>query len=203
MIPQNGFRTQEALPQGALPQEESESDFDHGQRSAPAARGKWARAGVPHKGWRVLDIDDLEEPSQVCGMCEFAMVRYIHTVVHPEYPDELEVGCICASHMVEGYNAREAEEPLRRTASRRTRWLKRKWRTSERGNSFVNTRDGFHVVVWQNGDRSWGGRVEDRSRGGEIVSRRKYQTESQAKLASLRAIEVLKRGRAAGESSHG
>lgn len=33
-------------------------------------RGKWSEATVPHKGWSCVGVDDLEEPSQVCEMCE-------------------------------------------------------------------------------------------------------------------------------------
>lgn len=26
-------------------------------------RGKWSKAGVPHKGWHCVDIEDLGEPA--------------------------------------------------------------------------------------------------------------------------------------------
>jgi hypothetical protein len=60
--------------------------------------GKWRRPGVPHKGWQCIDIEDLEEPCHVCEMCEVQIVRYVHTMFHPDY-GTLEVGCICAGYM--------------------------------------------------------------------------------------------------------
>jgi len=59
-------------------------------------RGKWSEATVPHKGWSCVGVDDLEEPSQVCEMCESVDIRYVHYMEHPDYPATLAVGCVCA-----------------------------------------------------------------------------------------------------------
>ena len=32
--------------------------------------GKWAQAGVPHKGWVCEDIEDAGAPDFTCQMCE-------------------------------------------------------------------------------------------------------------------------------------
>jgi len=42
------------------------------------ATGKWSQAGVPHRGWTCVDIDDLGEPSATCEMCETQEIRYVH-----------------------------------------------------------------------------------------------------------------------------
>ena len=39
--------------------------------------GKWSQAGVPHKGWIWVDIEDLGEPSATCEMCETQEIRYV------------------------------------------------------------------------------------------------------------------------------
>ena len=65
--------------------------------------GKWSEAGVPKKGWNCIGIDDLEEPSQTCEMCGTAEIRYVHYMQHPDYPEELAVGCICAENMEQDY----------------------------------------------------------------------------------------------------
>ena len=66
-------------------------------------RGKWSQTGVPHRGWACVGIEDLEEPAQFCEMCESVEIRYVHLMEHPDYPETLGVGCICAEHMEEDY----------------------------------------------------------------------------------------------------
>ena len=57
-----------------------------------ASFGKWSQAGVPHRGWTCIGVDDLEEPDHICEMCEHAEVRYVHVMTHPDYEGELLVG---------------------------------------------------------------------------------------------------------------
>ena len=113
--------------------------------------GKWSEPSVPHKGWSCVDTEDLGEPSHTCEMCEFAECRYVHYMEHPDYPQVLGVGCVCAEHMEEDYVApREREKRMRSRASRRSRWLSRQWRTSGKGNPSLNS-DGYNIVVYQTG----------------------------------------------------
>jgi len=44
-----------------------------------------------------------------------------------------------------GRPSREADFKIGRAS--RSRWLSRSWRTSPSGNNFLNTQDGFNVVV--------------------------------------------------------
>ena len=75
------------------------------------SHGNWGRPGVPHKGWVCVAVDDLGHPDHVCQMCQKELVRYVHTMAHPDYPDRLDVGCVCAAHMCEGYDAKRAAPP--------------------------------------------------------------------------------------------
>lgn len=43
-------------------------------------RGKWSAAGVPHRGWHCVDIEDLGEPQAECEMCESQTIRYVHHI---------------------------------------------------------------------------------------------------------------------------
>jgi hypothetical protein len=80
-----------------------------------ASFGKWSQAGVPHRGWTCIGVDDLEEPDHICEMCEHAEVRYVHVMTHPDYEGELLVGCICAGRMEEDYQrAKERETEFKR-----------------------------------------------------------------------------------------
>jgi hypothetical protein len=148
-------------------------------------RGQWSKSGVPHKGWTCVDIEDLGEPRETCAMCE-TQIRFIHHMTHPDYPESLAVGCICAGHMEGDYAAaRQRENQLRKTSTRRSRWLTRKWRTSSQGNHFLNT-DGYNIVVFS----KWNGmgfRINTPD-GRSLFSRSSYPTLERAKLAAFEAL---------------
>jgi hypothetical protein len=155
------------------------------------ATGKWAQAGVPHKGWRCVDIEDLGEPVHICEMCEVQDVRYAHTMEHEAYADTLRVGCVCAGHMEKDIvGARNREKAFKASRLRRARWLTREWRTSQAGNHYLNT-DGFNVVVYPVG-RAWGARILNRETGWSRTSQQSYQTQEHAKLAAFDALIVAK-----------
>lgn len=81
------------------------------EEDAPARRlGKWAKAGVPHRGWTCVDWVDLGEPAAICEMCEHQYIRYVHVLRHPEWPDQLRCGCVCSGNMEQDLvGARERE----------------------------------------------------------------------------------------------
>src|SRR5262249_44444099 len=77
--------------------------------------GKWRQPGVPHRGWECTGIEDLGACAITCEMCEVQLIRYVHEMRHPDYPDALNVGCICAGHMEEDLvGAREREEDFKK-----------------------------------------------------------------------------------------
>ena len=149
--------------------------------------GKWARPGVPHKGWRCVDIEDAGAPDFICQMCEAVRIRFIHLMSHPDYTDQLRCACVCAGNM-EGDPAGAARREFlfKATLARRARWLSRKWRRSRAGNPYLNT-GGFNVVVYPIGG-GYGARVEHRWTDWERISQRVYPTESAAKLAAFDAM---------------
>ncbi|WP_354506118.1 hypothetical protein [Limibacillus sp. MBR-115] len=154
-------------------------------------RGKWSQAGVPHRGWTCVGIEGLEEPLQLCEMCESADIRYVYFMEHPDYPDSLGVGCICAEHMEEDYvSPRLREKKLRSKAQRRRTWPKRQWKVSYKGNPYLNA-EGFNLTVFPVSDhkgRYWGLRVTHRESGHSQAGRRRYSTEDAAKRAALDAL---------------
>jgi hypothetical protein len=153
--------------------------------------GKWSQPGVPHKGWMCVGIEDLEEPSAICGMCESIEIRYVHFMEHPNYPDTLGVGCICAEHMEQDYvGPRLRENALRSRAQRRKTWEKRDWKTSAKGNYYLNT-EGFNLTIFkmlEAGEQCWGLRITHRKSGRAQFSRRRYKSEELAKRAALDAL---------------
>lgn len=94
-------------------------------------RGKWSVAGVPHRGWTCVDIEDLGKPQIDCEMCESQTTRYVHHMEHPDYPNVLEVGCVCAGHMEGDLAASQAREAsMKSRAAKRKRWTTRAWKVS-------------------------------------------------------------------------
>lgn len=154
-------------------------------------RGKWSQPGVPHRGWVCVGIEDLEEPSQYCEMCESVEIRYVHFMEHSEYPETLGVGCICAEHMESDYvNPRLREKRLKSKARRRRSWSEREWRVSAKGNAYLNT-EGFNLTVLPASDRKgrfWALRVTYRATGASQRGRRRYASEGEAKKAALDAL---------------
>jgi hypothetical protein len=90
--------------------------------------GKWSDAGVPHKGWKCVGFEDLEEPSDICQMCESQTIRYVHVMKHEDYAHSLRVGCECAAKMEQDREAAYTREKGHKSsAQRRGRWANRKW----------------------------------------------------------------------------
>jgi hypothetical protein len=157
--------------------------------------GKWCEPGVPHRGWRCVNIEDNEEQDFLCEMCEAMHIRYIHTMEHDEHKP-LRVGSICAGNMEQDLvRAREREADFKKRQARRKNWLTRSWRVSAAGNDFINV-DGFNITVYPVKDY-WGGRVLERSSGRFRISKLRYETEETAKLAAFNAMINMRTARAA------
>ena len=87
----------------------------------------WNAEGVPHKGWKCIGVADLGEYAAAdeeieyaqCEMCGKESIRYVHSMKHPDYPDVLHVGCVCAENMSEDYEMpMMAENELKNRAAR-------------------------------------------------------------------------------------
>lgn len=161
------------------------------ERMVAAGRGKWSRAGVPHKGWTCVDVEVLGGPDLTCEMCESQSVRYVHHMQHPNHPDVLQVGCVCAGNM-EGdvVAARSRESAMHSRVGKRRRWLSRRWKTSARGNPWIRA-DGYRVTIYRR-DSGWAATVAtDADDAGVQHSRRTYGSQEAAKLAAFDHITRL------------
>lgn len=154
-------------------------------------RGKWGEAGVPHRGWTCVEIEDLEEPSLTCEMCEAREIRYVHHMQHPNYPDVLRSGCICAGHM-EGdlVGAKDREKRMRNASRRRLNWVNRRgWKVSQKGNPTI-TADGYRVTIFPNGP-GWRAAVIVVRNDRKLFSRRTYPTVNAAKLSAFDVMRLI------------
>lgn len=150
--------------------------------------GKWSVAGVPHKGWSCVEMDDLGSPTCTCEMCEIATVRYVHVMRHPEYPLELRCGCVCAGRMEEDKKgAKEREGRMRNRENRRASWPDRKaWSISGKGNHSISIA-GYDTTVFKKGG-GWRVVINIHSSASKKFLLRTYPTIRDAKLAAFDEI---------------
>lgn len=154
--------------------------------------GKWSQVGVPHRGWTCVDIEDLGSPDAICEMCERQEIRYVHFMEHPDYPEILKCGCVCAGHMEEDLEAaRRRDDTMHSAARRRRAWPSRKsWKTSPKGNLHISS-DGYHITVFRKG-ASWSAVISQPASGFKRFARRTYPTQVAAQLATFDALSFLK-----------
>jgi hypothetical protein len=161
-----------------------------------SSRGKWSVAGVPHRGWICVDIEDLGEPQVTCEMCESRSIRYVHHMQHSDYSEILKVGCVCAGHMEGNLSASRAREAsMKSRSSKRKRWITRAWKVSAKGNPYIAA-DGYRITVYPRGG-GWAATIAAVDDSLLQHSRRNFKTIAEAKLAAFDHITRVLAGNAA------
>ena len=126
---------------------------------------EWNKPGLPHKGWTCVDVIDLAEgidetesiPYEQCEMCGNEKIRYAHVMSHPDYPDEIYVGCVCAEKMTGDYvNPRRCENELRNRAQRRKNFKKAQWRFNPAKGTYSKKYKGEYITIMQSRYGGWG-----------------------------------------------
>lgn len=151
-------------------------------------RGKWSVAGIPHKGWHCIDIEDLEDGREICEMCESQEIRFVHYMAHPNYPVQLACGCDCAGHM-EGNlaKAEERDRKMRSSASRRRNFPKLKsWKLSHKGNWTIKKSGNRVTIFGTNGRYKFV--INHFALPDGKFSRTEYDSINKAKLAAFDAL---------------
>ena len=115
-------------------------------------RGRWKKAGVPHKGWHCVEVREARPNKKTCEMCESAEFRLAHVMEHPDYPETLEVGVSCAEHMENDYvTPRKRERLLINRGVRRRNFPKLKnWRTDADGKHYISIKSVVVLVAIDN-----------------------------------------------------
>jgi hypothetical protein len=136
-----------------------EDDGENGPR-------RWIRKkGLPYKGWRFVECEDLGEPEGQCYMCRKEGIRYQHYVIHDRYK-MIKVGCVCAEHLCEDYvNPRRIEGELKsaqrqqrkREERARERWFNLAWwRTSaNKKNCYTRKVAGYPFTILKTSLDQW------------------------------------------------
>jgi len=151
--------------------------------------GHWDRKNVPQKGWECIDFYDLcadaNEVYATCEMCGQERIRYVHVMRHPDFYDDLLVGCVCAGKMSDDYvNPEKREKILSNRSKRRKSWLSRTWRVSAKGNDFLNVK-GHNVTIFPAKHRlgHWCFKIDD------DFNQNTYEDKNRAKLAAFDLLQ--------------
>jgi hypothetical protein len=112
------------------------------------AKPRWTTPGVPHSGWKCVDVEDTEEAEDKCEMCGNESIRYVHVMSHPDYPKRLQVGCVCAGHMEgDALKAKMRDGRLRGRSEKRLKFiLSPLWRSTRNGGERIKRVGGTHVI---------------------------------------------------------
>ena len=126
---------------------------------------EWNKKGLPHKGWKCLDVIDLAEyveegddiPYEQCEMCGNEKIRYAHVMIHPDFQGEIHVGCICAEKMTGDYvNPRKCENELRNRTLRKRNFNKVQWNYNPTKRTYSKKYKGEYITIKQSIYGNWG-----------------------------------------------
>lgn len=127
--------------------------------------GEWNREGIPHKGWKCIDVFDLADEIEAgeeilyeqCEMCGNEKIRYVHVMKHQDFPEELHVGCVCAEKMSGDYvNPRRCETALKNKAMRRRNFNRVRWRFNSVKNTYSKKYKGEYITIMEGRYGGWG-----------------------------------------------
>src|SRR5687767_12592569 len=96
----------------------------------PADHHPPAPPDVPAPGrWRCIHVTDLGTAAGDCDRCGRERIRFVHHLEHPDYPNLLNVGRVCAEELLGDRAApRARERAMKNRASRLARLRKSKWK---------------------------------------------------------------------------
>lgn len=100
---------------------------------------RWDEEGIPHKGWKPVEIVTREERD---GNCEFCgnHIKYEHHLSHEEQDLQMIAGSQCAIKLAEEYKTtiesrqRAAISAVRKATRARNKWIREGWRVKDNGN---------------------------------------------------------------------
>jgi len=126
---------------------------------------EWNKLNVPHKGWKCVDVMDIGENSnsiegmeyEQCEMCGIEKIRYVHIMEHPEYQNQMRVGCVCAEKMSEDYvNPRKRENELKNKINRRKNFNRKEWKVNSNKRTYSKKYKGENITILQSKYGNWG-----------------------------------------------
>jgi hypothetical protein len=124
-------------------------------------------------------------------MCGTALVRYWHYLEHPNYPERIGTGYVCAGALTEDYVGSKArDEKMKFTDRQRKRWLSRRWKISQKGNEYLNI-SNVNVVIFSRGT-GWSFRLLHRTTSDVLFPALSiYETSDAAKMAAFERMLIV------------
>lgn len=161
----------------------------------PRHFGKWSEPGIPHRGWTCLDVKDLCELGEdfiVCEMCEMQTIRFVHKMIHPNYPETLDCGSNCAGKLEQdSKSAADRDKAVRSRATRRQKFPDRKgWKVLPSGDIYIVV-NGYRCTVKSHHD-GHGILIQAPEPYGISRGIKRYASEREAKAACFDALAFIK-----------
>lgn len=84
--------------------------------------------GAPLDGWFCEDVITKPVAEFTCELCDYDRIKYVHVMVHPQWPDKFNVGCVCDGTMSGNMlAAQERDDAAKRRDSRKRAFMKKQW----------------------------------------------------------------------------
>ena len=84
-------------------------------------------------------------------------IRYAHVMVHPDYAEEIHVGCVCAEKMTDDYiNPRKSERALKNRNSRKNNFNRVQWNFNATKKTYSKKYKGEYITIMQSRYGNWG-----------------------------------------------
>jgi hypothetical protein len=155
--------------------------------------GNWKEEEIiPKFGWNYGNLFVIEDdlPKIICEMCLARRIRYVHSVIHPEYNGNLLVGYVCAEHLTgDSKMVQEVERFLVSQRGKKRRLATRIWHSCKdgRGTKYL-TSSGYCIYV-RPIMGSWVGEIIKDDGTYRRISRRVYNSRLEVAFAALKVIE--------------
>ena len=156
----------------------------------------WSKKDIPHKGWKLVDVIDVEENYEHCMMCN-TRIRFIHIVTHTTIDNEFRIGCDCAIKMTDDLSSKIKEDNLKRALLLKKRKLSaylNKWEKTKNGNH-KKLYEGFELLIFVTKNGKFKGRIEGDINNNNTISvkwgKKEFETVEECKLAILESVKIL------------
>ena len=109
--------------------------------------------GAPRDGWFCEEVITMPDADFICELCDYDRIKYVHVMVHPQWPDKFHVGCVCDGTMSSDLlAAKERDDEAKRREARRRSFMKKQWEEHPAGymvlpktrNNITAEKDSFY-----------------------------------------------------------
>jgi hypothetical protein len=153
----------------------------------------WRTPGIPHKGWICIGMIDLKEDDpeaelETCEMCGKEGIRYVHIMEHPQYPQTVRAGRVCAENMENDYTTPgQRERDLLNRYNRKITFLKREWQRRQNGNYVLRFKGEYLTIMPNKFNKNYFGVVY----GGQSIWNFKGRKISDLMTAKMAAFDIF------------